>query len=155
MSTSPNERQRKVAEIRHELIPARINEIDELQLKDRSLAIGGEAARHAEDGRFRQRRIENLIFGNSVESFCVRRKTPPLGSSMSSPKIIRPESFVRPSTKRVVDHIADAVLARWQNLARSSSGDSPVDLDFQFVRRWIVRRVPPSLNSFRMRSFTS
>ena len=37
--------------------------------------------------------------GNSVESFCVRRKTPPFGSSTSSPKMMRSASFVRPARK--------------------------------------------------------
>src|SRR2546423_2662968 len=35
--------------------------------------------------------------GNSVESFWVRRNTPPFGSSISSPKRIRRVSFSRPS----------------------------------------------------------
>src|SRR5262249_30200862 len=38
-------------------------------------------------------------FGNSVESFCVRRNTPPFGSSMSSPKRILPASSCRPARK--------------------------------------------------------
>ena len=38
-------------------------------------------------------------FGNSVESFCVSRKTPPLGSSISSPNMIRPGSSSRPRRK--------------------------------------------------------
>src|SRR5438132_521145 len=35
-------------------------------------------------------------FGNSVESFCVNRNTPPFGSSTSSPKITRRESSFSP-----------------------------------------------------------
>src|SRR6476661_6667423 len=35
--------------------------------------------------------------GNSVESFCVRRNTPPLGSSMSSPNRMRPGSCSKPA----------------------------------------------------------
>ncbi len=38
-------------------------------------------------------------FGNSVESFCVRRNTPPFGSSMSSPKRIRRGSSSKPARK--------------------------------------------------------
>ena len=38
-------------------------------------------------------------FGNSVESFCVRRNTPPFGSSMSSPNRIRRRSSSRPRRK--------------------------------------------------------
>ena len=37
--------------------------------------------------------------GNSVESFCVRRNTPPFGSSMSSPKRMRPGSSSKPARK--------------------------------------------------------
>ena len=38
-------------------------------------------------------------FGNSVESFWVSRKTPPFGSSMSSPKIMRRGSSSSPARK--------------------------------------------------------
>src|SRR6266700_1623488 len=38
-------------------------------------------------------------FENSVESFCVRRNTPPFGSSMSSPKRIRRGSSSKPARK--------------------------------------------------------
>ena len=38
-------------------------------------------------------------FGNSVESFCVRRNTPPFGSSMSSPKRTRRASSSKPARK--------------------------------------------------------
>src|SRR5207244_2447204 len=39
----------------------------------------------------------NTCFGNSVESFCVRRNTPPFGSSMSSPNRMRRGSSSRPT----------------------------------------------------------
>ena len=39
----------------------------------------------------------NTCFGNSVESLCVRRNTPPFGSSMSSPNTMRRESSSRPA----------------------------------------------------------
>ena len=51
----------QVAEIRHELVPGRADEVDELQFEDRPLAVGGQAAGDAQDGRFRERRIENLL----------------------------------------------------------------------------------------------
>src|SRR5438552_19062434 len=38
-------------------------------------------------------------FGNSDESFCVRRDTPPFGSSISSPKRTRRGSSSRPARK--------------------------------------------------------
>src|SRR4029077_11623345 len=50
-----------VAEIRHNLVPSRADEVDELQFKDRAFAVGGQAAGDAHDGRFREGRIENLL----------------------------------------------------------------------------------------------
>ena len=41
----------------------------------------------------------NTCFENSVESFCVRRNTPPFGSSMSSPNRMRRESSSRPARR--------------------------------------------------------
>src|SRR5213075_2029793 len=46
-------------------------------------------------------------FGNSVDSFWVRRNTPPFGSSMSSPNKIRSGSSSRPQS--LVDGVADSV----------------------------------------------
>src|SRR5882672_882208 len=49
-------------EIGRELVPARVDEIDELQLEDWSLAVRGEAAGDAENGRLGEGRIENLLW---------------------------------------------------------------------------------------------
>src|SRR5947207_9899983 len=51
----------QIRDVRNQLIESRINEIDELQFEDRSTAISGKTARDAEDGRFSQRRVENLF----------------------------------------------------------------------------------------------
>ncbi len=58
----------QVREVRDELVPGRPDEVDELQLKHRSLAVGRETAADAEDGRFRERRIEDLLrkFGREL-----------------------------------------------------------------------------------------
>ena len=76
-------------------------------------------------------------FGNSVESFWVRRKTPPFGSSTSSPKMMRPRVFRQAGAQCLVHDIADSVFARRQHfvvelrqLAR--------DLQVQFVGRRIL-----------------
>src|SRR6266480_1988487 len=51
----------QIRDVGNQLIESRINEIDELQFKDWPAAIGGETARDAEDSRFSQRRIEDLL----------------------------------------------------------------------------------------------
>src|SRR5204862_6813346 len=48
-------------EISHELVPARVDKIDKLQLEDRPLPIRGETARDTQNRGLRQRRIVNLL----------------------------------------------------------------------------------------------
>src|SRR6266496_942949 len=58
--------------------------------------------------------------GNSVESFCVRRNTPPFGSSMSSPKMMRRWIF---RLLRVTVFPADAFLDLIVNLGEFCGAD--------------------------------
>ena len=55
-------------EVCNQLIEAGVNEIDELQFEDRALAVGCETAGDPENGRFGERRIENLFrkFGGKL-----------------------------------------------------------------------------------------
>src|SRR5439155_23797126 len=83
-------------DIGDELVESWINEIDKLQLKDWAFAV--EAKQQATPRMVDSARGElKTWFGNSVESFCVRRNTPPFGSSMSSPKRIRRASSSKPT----------------------------------------------------------
>src|SRR5262249_42432903 len=52
----------QIRDVRNQLIESRINEIDELQFEDRPAAVSSETARNAEDGRFSERGIENLLW---------------------------------------------------------------------------------------------
>src|SRR3954467_1297093 len=45
----------------HQLIEAGVNEIDKLHLENGPFAVGGQAAGHAEDGRFSERRVVDLL----------------------------------------------------------------------------------------------
>src|SRR5436853_4836345 len=60
----------QIRDVRHQLIESRINEIDELQLKDRPSSVSGQTARHAKNRRFGERRIKNLFrkFGGKLLS---------------------------------------------------------------------------------------
>ena len=48
-------------EIRHELVPRRADEVDELQLEHRPLSVRSETAGDAEDRRFSERRVVDLL----------------------------------------------------------------------------------------------
>ena len=81
-------------------------------------------------------------FGKSVESFWVRRKTPPFGSSTSSPKMMRPRVFRQARAQCLVYDIADSVFAGGQHFVvelREFAGH----FQFQFVGRRDPGRVPP------------
>ncbi len=58
----------QVAEIRHDLVPSRSNEVDELQFEDRPFAVRCEPTGDAHDCRFSEGRIENLLweFGRKI-----------------------------------------------------------------------------------------
>src|ERR1041385_701457 len=60
----------QITEIGHELIPSRPDEVDELQLEDRPLAIRSEPTGDTDNGRLRQRRIENLLREFGRELLC-------------------------------------------------------------------------------------
>ena len=114
----PKERQRKVAKIRHELVPGRPDKVDELQFEDRPLAVRGEAAGDAQDGRFREGRIEDLLreFGRELlreakdaafRIFDVFAENDALANLRS-----------RPGRKRLVNRVTDAVFSRRATLRR-------------------------------------
>ena len=130
----------QVAEIRHELVPARPDEIDELQFEDRPFAVGGETARDAKDGRFRERRVENLLrkFGRKLlrETKDAALRIFDVFAENDAARI-----FVEAEPQRLVHDIADAVFSRRQDFVVQLR-QLRRDFEFQFVRRRILRRVP-------------
>src|SRR6266436_5483390 len=64
-------------------------------------------------------------FGNSVESFCVNLKTPPFGSSMSSPKMTRRESSSSPS-RRVLFTVSPIRYLPGGRISLSIFGSAPL-----------------------------
>ena len=64
----PNERQRRVERFVTSWFQRRVNEIDELQLEHRTLPVRRKPAGNAKNGRFRERRIEDLLrkFGREL-----------------------------------------------------------------------------------------
>src|SRR5439155_10377976 len=104
----------QIRDIRNQLIESRINEIDELQLKDGSAAVSGQAARDAEDGRFSERRIENLfrkLGGEFLRQskhaafrvFDILAENHPSGV------------FFQSETQRFVHRVANRIFSGWQN----------------------------------------
>jgi len=51
----------------HDLVERRVDEAVELNLTDRAVAADRESDRRADDGRLRQRRVDDAVF---AESFC-------------------------------------------------------------------------------------
>src|SRR5260370_40439224 len=51
----------QTADVGHQLVPTRPDEVDELQFENWALAVRTKATCDTKNGRFRQRRIENLI----------------------------------------------------------------------------------------------
>src|SRR5216110_3556460 len=74
--------------------------------------------------------------GNSVESFCVRRNTPPFGSSMSSPKRIRRGSSSRPARK-VLFTVSPIRYFPGGRICLSTFGGGLLTFE-KLVRRWVL-----------------
>ena len=126
----------QVAEIRHDLVPGRADEVDELQFEDRTLAVRGQAAGDAQDGRFRERRIENLLreFGGE---FLGEAEDAALRIFDVLAKNDAPRIFRQARAQRLVHDIADAVFSGGQHFVvelREFAGD----FQFQFVGRRIL-----------------
>src|SRR4029077_676842 len=51
----------QTADVGHQLVPTRPDEVDELQFENGTLAVGTKSTRDTKNRRFRQRRIENLV----------------------------------------------------------------------------------------------
>src|SRR5688572_8754651 len=123
--------------VRDELVPGGPDEVNELQLKHRPLAVGGETARHAHDGGFGERRVVNLLrklsreFLREAEYAAFRilnvfTENDPIRVSLES------------EAERLIDRVPDPVFA-WRKNFVIELGELSGDLNFQLVRRRIFR----------------
>src|SRR4029077_15051239 len=101
-------------DVRDQLIEARINKIDELQLEDRALAVGSQPTGHAENRRFGERRIENLLREIGRE-FMGQTENAALGILDIFAKNDALLIFFESGAQSFVYRIADSVFSRRQN----------------------------------------
>ena len=101
------------------MVPGRADEIDELQLEDWTFSVGTQAASDTENGRFSEWRIEDLLrkFGGKF-----LREPEHAAFRIFNVFAENDATLVAFETKsqRFIDRIADAVLARWQDLVGQS-----------------------------------
>ena len=100
----------QVRDVGHELVHSRINEINELQLEDRPLAVRGQAARNTEDGRLSQRRIENL-FRKLSRELLRQPENAAFGVFDIFAEYDSPGIILQTETQGLVDRVADPVFA--------------------------------------------
>ena len=101
----------QIRDVRNQLIESRINEIDELQFEDGPAAISGQAASDAEDGRFSERRIENL-FRKFARKFLGQSKYAAFRIFDVLAENYTPRIFFESKTQRLVYRVADPIFAR-------------------------------------------
>ena len=121
----------------HELIEARIDEIDKLQLEYRSLAVRSETARHAKNCRFGERRIENLL-RKIGGKFLRQTKYAALWVFYVFTENDPPRIFFESRAQGFVYGIADSIFARRQNFVVEFWRRCG-DVYLQFVRRRVFR----------------
>ena len=102
-------------DVGHKLIEARIDKINELQLEHRALSISGQSAGHAENCRFGQRWIENLLW-----EFRWKLLRQPEHAAFWIFDILTEKNssriFLEASTQSFVYRVADAVFAGRKDL---------------------------------------
>src|SRR5439155_7770940 len=105
----------QIRDVGDQLIESRINEIDELQFEDRSTSVSGQPAGHPENGRFSQRRIENLFrkFGGK---FLGEPKDAALWILNVLAENDAARIFLESETQSLVHGVADPIFARRQTL---------------------------------------
>ena len=120
----------QTADVGHQLVPTGPDEVDELQFENRTLAVRTKAAGDTKNGRFRQRRIEDLI-----REFSGKLLRQPKDAAFRILNVFAEDdaSFValEPEPQRFVNGIANPIFSRRQNFVvqlRKFSGDLEEEL---------------------------